>query len=342
MKKATPRARLPLLIALVLAAGAAHASSLVSDNFTASSSGWTGVVTDTESAGVGTYRAVFGTNGLSVATNLSGFGSGNALAITNSTHTTYRSFNDAATLTLNSLATNETLRIAFDIRFDGNFGGSQNFSLGLVNTTAPSSIVYANVDLRTNGTPQSEFRYRSGSFNMSDAGLIIGSYNWTEPLCESHSNATMKLEVTRVTNGFTISYFKDGAVAGALTQTNGSVWANAMANTNITGIAFRHSQVPGLLTYLDNVEVTRVEAGGGPAGSGSTNTTIILAGGQVQFGFDIVSGAVYRVEATSDLLDGSSWTNITEQLTNELGDALTFIDTNDAAPATRSYRIVSP
>ena len=58
--------------------------------------------------------------------------------------------------------------------------------------------------------------------------------------------------------------------------------------------------------------------------------------------FGLASGASYRVQATTNLLDGAGWTDLTLPRTNRSGPALTFTDTNSAAVPSRTYRIQSP
>jgi len=243
---------------LLLTVGFSAHAELINDNFTLSSGTWVSSVTSTESSGVGTYSDIFGANGMAVTT-VSGFGNGNVLAFTNSSAVThYRGFNDAETLTLNSLAANETLRLTLDIRYVGNFGGADNFSFGFVNRTTPNSILYANLDLNAAGGLSSEFRYRTGSFNMSDGGLIVGS-SFTESNTVSGVNYSLQLDIThQLAGGFVMDYYRDGSLIGTQTAIDGSAFDTAMGDVSITGIAFRHSQTPGLTTYIDNVLVSVV------------------------------------------------------------------------------------
>ena len=315
------------------------ADSLAADNFTASTGSWVGVVNDAESTGVGTYTTIQGANGMNV-TNLAGFGSGNCLSLTNGTQTYYRPFNGATNLTLNGLATGQVLRLSFEVRFTGGFGGADNFSFGFVNFGTTNSILYANVDLSSVGGTSSEFRYRTGSFNLSDAGTTFGS-SFTEPTTVSASNYVMQLEVTKTTNGsFTIDYYRDQALAGSTTQTNGSTFATTVGALAISGIAFRHAQVPGLISYLDQVSVT-LSSPETPA-TGSTNTAITLVSGNIQFGFAITSGAVYRIQSTTNLMESAGWSDLAGPLTNTSGESVTYTDTDPSSPPSRIYRISSP
>lgn len=92
----------------------------------------------------------------------------------------------------------------------------------------------------------------------------------------------------------------------------------------------------------DGGGTTNALAGDGYIMASATNTSVSLASGSVQFAFNLVSGSLYRVEASTNLLLGAAWTDITGQLTNRTGGSLIFSDTNSAATPMRSYRIVSP
>ena len=327
-------------VTVAIAVRSSDGSMLADDNFEASSGVGTSLVTNAESSGVGTYATIQGTNSMTI-TNVAGFGSGNGLSLANGTQTTYRELDGATTLTLNGLAADQKLSLRFDVRFVGGFGGADNFSFGFVGSNPANSVVYANIDLSSTGGTPSDFRYRTGSFNMSDAGLIVGS-TFTEPVTVSASNYVFQFDVTKSsTNGFVIDYTRNGVLTGTTTQTNGSTFANAVGALTISGIAFRHSQTPSVVTYIDNVSVT-LSSLAGPTGVGSTNTAIALVGGNIQLSFNITSGAVYRVEATTNLNNGAGWTSITDPLTNRSGDAVVFADTNAVAGTTKGYRIASP
>lgn len=240
---------------------AAHAATLASDNFTLSSGTNTGTVSNTSSSGIGTYTTIQGTTGMSVVNGATlptqPFGSGNVLSLGNNTNTYYRAFNGASTLTLGSLTEDQTLSLSFDIRVAGTVSTSaQNFSFGFVNTASTvNSVLYANVNLN-GGT--SEFRYRASSFNMSDAGTQLpGTAFWTDAKVISTNSYNFQLDVTKQSNGsYLIEYYRNDSLLGSTTEAGNSVWATAMAGVDITGVAFRHSQLPGLTTYLDNVSVS--------------------------------------------------------------------------------------
>jgi autotransporter-associated beta strand protein len=77
-------------------------------------------------------------------------------------------------------------------------------------------------------------------------------------------------------------------------------------------------------------------------GFGSTNTTIAVSGGEVSVGFSIASGALYRVQGCTNLLNAEAWTNLTEQLTNENVGGVIFNDPAGASLPFRAYRVISP
>lgn len=423
----------------------ARAITLASDNFSLAVGTNLSTVTDTESAGVGTYTVIQGTPSTALSiTNFTGFGSGNVLRWPGGGQTYYRAFNGGAAFALNNLATDETLRLSFDIRFAGSLNGADNFSFGFISFPQPTSIAYANLDLYDAGTGlNSDFRYRSSSFNLSENGAQINN-TFTEPATVLGTGYAMKLEVTRLATGFRLDYYRDNTLVGSTTGLTASAFVTAMGGTNITGIAFR-----GIATatiYIDNLLVERtlnlptptisgvtpsqaipygtssvtltglvsaagpvypvdgevvavtingvtsnatvsggaggftVEyptatldtlgspytityayAGGinlsaaaddtsttltvlpsGPEPTGSTNTSMTLSSGQIRFDFALASGAVYRVQANTNLLDGSGWSDLTDPLTNDAGASTYFMDTNTSAFPARSYRVTSP
>lgn len=241
------------LSGLLLAGPAARAIVLANDHFTLSSGTRAGVIESTEAPDVGAYVTLHGEDGLS-ATRIDGFGTDVVLGLSNSNNTYHRAFNGAATLVLANLEPNQTLSLSFDIRFDGGtFAAAQNFSVGFINDQAADSILYANINLA--GGP-SEFRHRPGSFNMSDAGTQIGS-GWSEPPSTSGAVYSLQLEITKQADGgYRIAYYRNNALLAAHTEAANGAWAKARARTEITGIALRHSQIPALKTYVDNVFVS--------------------------------------------------------------------------------------
>jgi len=275
----TPIHSLTALLATSIAiftATAVQSATLANDNFTLSNGTGVGTVSDASSSGVGTYSTIQGTNGMSVTTQ-SGFGSGNVLSLAINSNTYYRAF-DTAGFTLNSLSVGETLSLSYSIRFSGTPDGTaKNFSFGFVNNSSPNSIIYANVDLATTGAADSEFRYRSGSFNMSDTGLIAGTSFAATALAAS-TNYTFGLNVTKTATGFDISYLRDGSTIGTSSLLSSSTWATAMGGVTMTGIALRYSSTPNVTTYIDNVSVTTFSAVPEPS-------TFALIGGLGALGF---------------------------------------------------------
>lgn len=241
------------LSGLLLASPAARAIVLVNDNFTLSAGTGSDAIESTESPDAGAYVTLHGTSGLS-ATKVEGFGTDTVLGLSNTNNTYHRAFNGSATLTLANLEPNQTLSLSFDIRFDGGtFAGAQNFSFGFINAPSSDSILYANINLA--GGP-SEFRHRPGSFNMSDAGTQLGS-GWSEPPTASGTAYSFQIEITKLADGgVRIAYYRGNALLGSHTEPGNGVWVKKRATTEITGIAFRHSQTPGLKTYIDNVFVS--------------------------------------------------------------------------------------
>lgn len=246
-------------LALAFAGPSARAdTTLASDNFTLSVGTNLSTMANTEAAGVGTYSVIQGspTTALSV-TNITalGFGDGNVLRWPGGGQTYYRAFNGAATLRLNDLSIGEILRLTYDLRFAGNLTSADNFSFGFVNVPQPTSIVYANLDLYDAGTGlNSEFRYRTESFNEGDLGSQINS-TFTEPALALATGYAMKMEVTRLSNGFRLDYYRGGTLVGTTTGITASVFVTKVANSNITGVAFRG--IPLAVTYLDNLQVVR-------------------------------------------------------------------------------------
>lgn len=238
---------------LVLASPTARAIVLANDSFTLSTATQSGVIDSTESSDTGTYATLHGVAGMS-ATKLEGFGTDTVLGLSNTNNTYHRAFNGAATLTLANLEPHQTLSLSFEIRFDGGtFAGAQNFSFGFINGSSPDSILYANINLA--GGP-SEFRHRPGSFNMSDAGTQIGT-GWSEPPTTSRTGYSFQIEITKKADGgLRIAYYRDNALLGSHTEPGIGIWAKTRSSAAITGIAIRHSQTPGLKTYIDNLFVS--------------------------------------------------------------------------------------
>ncbi len=242
----------------------ARANYLANDNFTLSSGFDVTTLTNTESAGVGKYMVIQGAGSnmyvVSGASVTPAFGSGNVLKLgdSKSTDTFFRQFNGAATnFSLSSLSVNQKLDLTFDVQFNGGtLASAQNFSFGLVNYSSPVSIIFANVDL-SSAALASEFRYRTGSYNMSSAGPTVGTA-WTEsPTVLTNTSYTLGFSVTKdESNNFIVAYSRNGTTVSSQTLLSTSTWGTTMAGLNIQGVAFRQCTVPNVETYIDNVLVS--------------------------------------------------------------------------------------
>lgn len=240
-------------------AGNGYAVVFANDNFTNSSGSGLSSIINTESVGVGVFATAYGAGASYAVTTVPGFGSGNVLRLANIDNNNYRAFNNSATLALNNLGVNESLRLTFDVRFENYPESGNNFSFGFVSSSPAQSIGYANIDLNENATA-SEFMYRTSSFNMADIGTTLGS-PFTSTNLSADTNYTMGFSITKNSAGhFEFSYSLNGVVQSSQTFLSNSTWAlsQAGAGTAITGVSFRHSQTPGTVTYLDNVLVETV------------------------------------------------------------------------------------
>jgi hypothetical protein len=91
---------------------------------------------------------------------------------------------------------------------------------------------------------------------MSDAGTLLGS-GWSEPPTASGTGYSFQIEITKTADGgFRIAYYRDNALLGSHAEPGRGIWIKTRSRAEITGIAFRHSQTPGLKTYIDNVVVS--------------------------------------------------------------------------------------
>lgn len=124
-----------------------------------------------------------------------------------------------------------------------------------------------------------------------------------------------------------------------------SVAAGSSANITIRFAPTETTDYSGSATFLSNGGgSTNAVSGAGYVQSIATNGSATLVGGQPAFGFTLVSGALYRVQATTNLLDGAGWSDLTGYLTNNYpGGAIpAFVETNTTANPRRAYRISSP
>ena len=152
------------------------------------------------------------------------------------------------------------------------------------------------------------------------------------------------------------------ACSGSFLKGSGSTYTFDLQNTGVAGVYtvvtwtasttfmdgdFAANNVPSgyaptFAVNANSLTLTLTSSGSGGFSAGSTNTSVALVGGNVQFGFNLASGALYRVQATTNLLDGAGWVDVTEPLTNRAGDGLLYIDTHSPTLPSRVYRIYSP
>ena len=124
-----------------------------------------------------------------------------------------------------------------------------------------------------------------------------------------------------------------------------SVGSGAAADVTIRFTPIETASYLGEVVFLSNGgDSTNVLAGSGYVLSVATNTAMTLVGGLPTFGFTLVSGALYRVQASTNLLDGAGWVDVTAQLTNQYsGGAIPpFSETDTTTYPRRVYRISSP
>jgi fibronectin-binding autotransporter adhesin len=122
-----------------------------------------------------------------------------------------------------------------------------------------------------------------------------------------------------------------------------SVAAGGSSNVTIGFTPTLAQTYPDSVTFQSNGGgSTNVLTGYGFIIAGSTNAAMSLADGRVAFGFNLVSGALYRVQASTNLLDPveNGFSDITGQLTNR--GAATIVYTNVSSERTRAFRVKSP
>ena len=135
---------------------------------------------------------------------------------------------------------------------------------------------------------------------------------------------------------------QNSAVAGVYTLVTWTASTTFDDGTEFSAVNFPVELTPTFSVTANELLLTLTGEGGGDFSAGSTNASISLVSGQVTFGFNIVSGALYHVQASTNLLSviDNGFTNITAQLTN--AQAGTIIYTNTSSDPTRVFRINSP
>ena len=124
-----------------------------------------------------------------------------------------------------------------------------------------------------------------------------------------------------------------------------SLAAGSSASVTIRFTPTETASYVGEVVFLSNGGgSTNALAGSGYVLSVATNTSMTLVGGLPTFGFTLVSGALYRVQASTNLLDGAGWIDVTAQLTNQYSGGVIppFSETDTTTYPRRSYRIRSP
>jgi hypothetical protein len=170
----------------------------------------------------------------------------------------YRAFDGATTLTLNSLAANQTLSLSFNVGYQADPTASLSF--GFVDNTGPNSVVYVNQSL-VGASNASKFRYRTGSAFMSAASpsVAIDLTNgvWTDADTLASTSYTLQLDVTKLANGnFQLDYSRDNSLVKSLTVLSTDTWVTSVGGTAITGIAFRNESANSANIFIDNVLVS--------------------------------------------------------------------------------------
>lgn len=138
------------------------------------------------------------------------------------------------------------------------------------------------------------------------------------------------------------------AITGAapFTVTEGASFALGPGETTNVMIEFApllpESFADGVLFSSDGGSFTGAVSGLGILLAGSTNASISISGGLVGFQFGLASGALYRVQATTNLLSDVAWTDVTGALTNRVGATVSFVDGSSTGFPSRAYRVLSP
>ena len=179
--------------------------------------------------------------------------------------------------------------------------------------------------------------------------LTVGSVKWAAgPAWPFELGAASSSDRLAINGGFTNSGgtgfafdLQNTGVVGVYTLVT---WT---ASTTFTNTDFAANNVPAELTpaFTMNANSLMLEltsSGGEEITAEATNTAIAVVSGQVVFGFNIASGALYHVQASTNLQApvDNGFTNITSQLTNQ--QAGTMIYTNTTSDPLRMFRITSP
>ncbi len=135
------------------------------------------------------------------------------------------------------------------------------------------------------------------------------------------NNGTLSLEIGGTTPGteHDVLVVATNATAG-FTIPSGSPFSVAASGSASVIVRFTPTEsgsYGGDVTFLSNGSNSiNAVSGTGYVQASATNGAITLVSGRPTFGFTLASGALYRVQASTNLLNGSGWVDLTEYLTN--------------------------
>ena len=170
--------------------------------------------------------------------------------------------------------------------------------------------------------------------NLIFAATKVGEYSELTFTVNNSGDVQLDGTATVATAGFTIQSGSPFSVA-----------ASGSASVTVRFTPTESGSYGGDVTFLSNGGSSiNAVSGTGYVQASATNGAITLVSGRPSFGFTLVSGALYRVQASTNLLDGSSWMDVTEYLTNNYPGGLipAYSETNTATYPRRAYRISSP
>lgn len=213
------------------------------------------------------------------------------------------------------------------------------FTLGVGQTLAGAGTVVSNIVVSGAVSPGVS---GLGTLTASDRVTWNAGVAWPFELGAASASDRLAIQGSFTKgsgSGFVFDLQNTGA-AGVYTLVT---WA---VSTDFVGADFAANNIPGGLTPAFSISgnelLLTLSGGGGGFSAGSTNTSFALVSGRVTLGFNIASGALYQVQASTNLMAAvdNGFTNITERLTNT--QAGTIIYTNTTTDSLRMFRIFSP
>lgn len=245
---------------------------------------------------------------------------------------------DAGTLALivpGSIANSPLVSIGAGATFVAGSG----FALGVGQTLAGEGTVVSNVVVNGAVSPGV-----GGIGTLTANGSITWNAGVAWPFQLGASSAGDRLAIQgSFTKGSGSGFVFDLQNTGAAGVYTLVTWA---VSTDFVGADFAANNIPGGMTPAFSISgnelLLTLSGGGGGFSAGSTNTSFALVSGRVTLGFNIASGALYHVQASTNLMAAvdNGFTNITERLTNT--QAGTIIYTNTTMDSLRMFRIFSP